>query len=336
MLVSTLALLAVALPSSASAQATRTWVSGVGDDANPCSRTAPCKTFAGAISKTANGGEINCLDPGGFGAVTITKSITIKCQYTEGGVLVSLTNAIVINAQATDKVTLRGLDINGVGTGAQTSLSGVKVLSAGRVNIFDSEIYRFQAGVVVAPTSNNTRVVVKNSHIHDNGVGLIAAPGNNLVTFTSATVRHSDIQDNTCGAVASAFGTNASTPSAATNCGTAALGAINQVVGLRLIHNGINDNGFGVFGRGANSTTDIAYNDITGNSSFGLRRLDSAAIRGTNPATNVLLNAASDAVSSTTTLSKRGHKRMTRKQARRHARRHARAHARARAKRLRR
>src|SRR6184192_3830521 len=124
-----LALMALALPASASAQATRTWVSGVGDDANSCSRTAPCKTFAGAISKTANGGEINCLDPGGFGGVTITKSLTIKCHYTEGGVLVSGTNAIVINATATDKVTLRGLDINGIGVGAQTSLAGVKVLS---------------------------------------------------------------------------------------------------------------------------------------------------------------------------------------------------------------
>src|ERR1044072_7395304 len=71
----------------AHAQATRTWVSGVGDDANPCSRTAPCKTFAGAISKTATGGEINCLDPGGFGGVTITKTLSIVCNYTEGGIL---------------------------------------------------------------------------------------------------------------------------------------------------------------------------------------------------------------------------------------------------------
>src|SRR2546423_5207903 len=112
-----LALIALAIPASASAQATRTWVSGVGDDANPCSRTAPCKTFPGAISKTANGGEINCLDPGGLGGVTITKSIAIKCQYTDGGVLVSGTNAIVVNAAATDKVVLKGLDINGFGTG---------------------------------------------------------------------------------------------------------------------------------------------------------------------------------------------------------------------------
>src|SRR3954467_4065403 len=151
-----LALVALAVPSSAFGQATRTWVSGVGDDANPCSRTAPCKTFAGAISKTANGGEINCIDPGGFGGVTITKSLTIKCQYTEGGVLVSGTNAIVINATATDSVTLRGLDINGIGVGAQTSLSGVKVLSAARVSLFDNEIYRFQDGVTIAPTSATT------------------------------------------------------------------------------------------------------------------------------------------------------------------------------------
>src|SRR5712671_2866353 len=84
------------IPHFASAQATRTWVSGVGDDVNPCSRTAPCKTFPGAISKTAAGGEINCLDPGGFGAVTITKSITIDCGFT-GGVLVAVGPGITVN-----------------------------------------------------------------------------------------------------------------------------------------------------------------------------------------------------------------------------------------------
>ena len=99
----------------AHAQATRTWVSGVGDDANPCSRTAPCKTFAGAISKTAPAGEINVLDPGGFGAVTITKSITIRADHVEAGVLVSGTNGIIVNAGATDTVVLEGLDIEGLG-----------------------------------------------------------------------------------------------------------------------------------------------------------------------------------------------------------------------------
>src|SRR3954451_4960061 len=104
-------LVALALTGSAFGQATRTWVSGVGDDANPCSRTAPCKTFAGAISKTAAGGEINTLDPGGFGGVTINKSLTIKGGGGDiAGVLVSGTNGIVINAAATDKVSIKNLD----------------------------------------------------------------------------------------------------------------------------------------------------------------------------------------------------------------------------------
>ena len=119
--------LVLAATTMMSAQASRTWVSGVGDDANPCSRTAPCKTFAGAISKTAAGGEIDALDPAGYGAVTITKAITI-----DGGggqvasVLVSGTNGIVINANAsTDVVILRNLRINGIGSG----LNGIQFLS---------------------------------------------------------------------------------------------------------------------------------------------------------------------------------------------------------------
>jgi len=55
-------------------------VSGVGDDANPCSRTAPCQTFAGAYDETSAGGEIDCLDPGGFGGLVITHAISIICD----------------------------------------------------------------------------------------------------------------------------------------------------------------------------------------------------------------------------------------------------------------
>src|SRR6187551_810864 len=84
----------------AHAQASRTWVSGVGDDFNPCSRTAPCKTFAGAISKTALNGEINCLEPGGFGAVTITKSITIDCHEIFASILNAGINGIRITGGA--------------------------------------------------------------------------------------------------------------------------------------------------------------------------------------------------------------------------------------------
>src|ERR1700730_7768678 len=121
------------------AQATRTWVPGVGDDANPCSRTAPCKTFAGAISKTAVNGEINVLDPGGFGAVTITKSIRIISDHIEAGVLVSGTNGIVVNVGSTDSVLLEGLDIEGLETG----LNGVQIIGGGNVVIRRTSINNF-------------------------------------------------------------------------------------------------------------------------------------------------------------------------------------------------
>jgi hypothetical protein len=288
-------------------------VSGVGDDANPCSRTAPCKTFAGAISKTANGGEINCLDPGGFGGVTITKSLTIKCHYTEGGVLVSGTNAIVINATATDTITLRGLDINGIGTGAQTSLSGVKILSAARVNLYDNEIYRFQSGVTIAPTSSQTRTVLKRNHIHDNGIGVINAPGNNTIAFTSMVMRDNDTQQNTCGVVVSAFGTNASTPVAATNCGSAAAGTIDKPATANIYRDGIQFNsgapGIGLLARGANAAVELGYSEVT-NNTVGLRRLDSGIIRGTTPGTNVVSgNGSNDGTNGNVTLVKRVAKR---------------------------
>src|SRR5258708_3528598 len=136
----TVFVLFITCSSLAQAQATRTWVSGVGDDANPCSRTAPCKTFAGAISKTATGGEINVLDPGGFGAVTITKSITISSEGFEAGVLVSGTNGIIVNTpNATDYVQLIGLDIEGLGTG----LNGVRIIGNGATLIKGCTIRHF-------------------------------------------------------------------------------------------------------------------------------------------------------------------------------------------------
>src|ERR1700744_6038979 len=126
----------------AHAQATRTWVSGVGDDANPCSRTAPCKTFAGAISKTAAGGEIDCLDPGGFGTVTITKSITLDCGG--GGIVGSILASPVagINVSAAGgTVIIRNLSINGAGTTLGTR--GINILAAANVMVEHSHIMNF-------------------------------------------------------------------------------------------------------------------------------------------------------------------------------------------------
>jgi Right handed beta helix region len=182
-LVALSALLLSATP--AMAQATRTWVSGVGDDANPCSRTAPCKTFAGSISKTAAGGEINVLDPGGFGAVTITKSITIRSDSIEAGILVSGTNGVVINAGAGDRVILEGLDFEGLNTG----LSGVNVLQAREVVVRKSTIRNFTVAGITLNSASKVRLVVEDSSFIGNtlGIQVIAATGNNSAKVNSSS-----------------------------------------------------------------------------------------------------------------------------------------------------
>lgn len=156
---------------AAHAQATRTWVSGVGDDVNPCSRTAPCKTFAGAISKTAAGGVINTLDPGAFGAVTITKAITIQTDGVgTAGVLASFTNGIVVNAPTGSQIYLRGLQIEGAGTG----FSGIRVLG-GDVYVQNCTIQNFRGspgvGINVVSTVPS-RVFISNTSIIGNNSGI--------------------------------------------------------------------------------------------------------------------------------------------------------------------
>jgi Right handed beta helix region len=198
----------------AQAQASRTWVSGVGDDVNPCSRTAPCKTWAGAISKTANGGEIDALDPGGFGGVTITKSMTL-----DGGggqvasTLVAGTNGIVISAQPTDVVIIRNVRLQGLfGNGSNPANSGQSaiVFSAGAKLIVDNcDITGFAVnGVTVNANGfvaiNNTRIEnvgnagigvgatsaqieVDNVRIYGSKFGVAVANGNKMVFSRSVS-----------------------------------------------------------------------------------------------------------------------------------------------------
>jgi hypothetical protein len=163
--------LALMVSAPAFAQATRTWVSGVGDDVNPCSRTAPCKTFAGAISKTAANGEINVIDPGGFGAVTITKSMTIDGQGPQSSILASGTSGVIING-AGIVVNLRNLSINGAST---TAGSGIRILNAAAVNIENVIIMNFTGtgsvgrGVSIETAVANVKVTVSNSTLYNMG-----------------------------------------------------------------------------------------------------------------------------------------------------------------------
>jgi hypothetical protein len=163
----------------AHAQATRTWISGVGDDANPCSRTAPCKTFAGAISKTSAGGEIDVLDPGGFGALTITKAITL-----DGGggqvasILVAGSNGINISAAATDVIIIRNLRFNGLIQTVTPGLVGIQVNTAARVVIEKCDIFGFNTAAILVATSATSSPLVKvqETTINNNSAGISVKP----------------------------------------------------------------------------------------------------------------------------------------------------------------
>lgn len=172
------------------AQATRTWVSGVGDDANPCSRTAPCKTFAGAISKTATGGEINAIDPGGYGAVTIAKSITIDGGGTFASILNSGTNGIIINGAATDVVHLRNLSIDGAGGTPGTN--GIRVLQAGTVMLENLQIFGMSQNavdVVATAGAGTLNVSLDNVKIQNMlGAGILVNATNRSVNVTLSGV----------------------------------------------------------------------------------------------------------------------------------------------------
>lgn len=173
-----IAVTVLALAASANfahAQATRTWVSGVGDDANPCSRTAPCKTFGGTISKTATGGEINIIDAGAYGTVTINKSLSIIGEGPTAGVLGSGTNGITVILSAGSKVYLEGLDIEGAGTG----LNGIRMIGAGKLTINDCSIRNFTGAAIDVAGSAGARVFVNNVTAVGNayGVRVLGASG---------------------------------------------------------------------------------------------------------------------------------------------------------------
>jgi len=180
----------------AQAQATRTWVSGVGDDVNPCSRTAPCKTWAGAISKTANGGEIDALDPGGFGGVTITKSMTL-----DGGggqvasTLVAGVNGIVVNAQPTDVVVIRNVRFQGVfGNGGAPGNSGqnaIRFIGGLKLVVDNCDITGFALnGIDVAVTAAGSFAAINNTRIENVGNAgvLVESTGATSVQITDTRI----------------------------------------------------------------------------------------------------------------------------------------------------
>ena len=268
---SIMTLLFLSMTTLAYGQATRTWVSGVGDDANPCSRTAPCKTFAGAISKTAAKGEISVLDPGGFGAVTITKSITINGEGTLAGILSAGTNGVIVNDSATAtpdtiEVVLRYISINGAGTG----LDGIRFISGKKLSIEHCLIQNVTGdGVELSPsTASGAHVSITDSRIEQTGaLGINAIPTvgplnlsiHNLVQFrstaNSGVFLNGDIKANIS---ESTFSSNSSAGI-----------AIQSTADVTLDHVRAVGNAFGVLNVAGTPTTRLKDCTLTGNVTNG-------------------------------------------------------------------
>lgn len=244
----------------ARAQATRTWVSGVGDDVNPCSRTAPCKTFAGAISKTAAGGFIDVLDPGGFGTVTITKSITIDGGGSHAGVLASGTSGIIVNGSGIN-VNLRNLSIESP-LGAPGT-NGVAVFQAAEVHIEKCSITGFSNTAISFNPSGGGEGYVNDTTLVDNaGGGIVVTTGRMTVSNLRAEANGNAVVVN--GAAIATVRDSYASGGAAGFGAVASASAVINVVNSTVTHNQ-----FGIFIAGG-ATARIGNSTIASNTNTGL------------------------------------------------------------------
>lgn len=300
LMAASVATLAIPLATPASAQATRTWISGVGDDANPCSRTAPCKTFAGSIVKTAAGGEINCLDPGAFGTVTITKSIKLLCDNVGGGITASGANGITVNAGVDDVIVISGLEIDGLGTGT----NGVRFLGGGGLHLRNSTIRGFKSAtsyaVNFAPTSPAATLVLDNVTIVKNGLannsgGILIQPAANVaVTFAIDKVKIADnggtgLRVDTTGINgASVKGVVSNSVFADAANAVFAKVPTGSTANILVTGNSIGTNQNGVVSQDVGATVRVSDNLISSNSAFGVRSISGGTLisYGDNELTN--------------------------------------------------
>lgn len=308
------ALVAVsAIPNAAYAQATRTWVSGVGDDVNPCSRTAPCKTFAGAISKTAASGEISVLDPGGFGTVTITKSITINGGGIEGSTLNSATNGFIINGAGVD-VVLRNLEVDG-SPDTSPGLNGIRFIQGNsllveNVSIRDNKAAG-AAGILFAPSApavlHVRNVTLSNNGDGSTGAGILVKPsgtGSARVTldhvFTSKNTFGIAIDGSTSTAGINATITDSVSAANAQDGIVATTIGGGAPIGVMVKTSKVVNNGFGIRSIGAGVTVRVDGSAVIGNST-GLATASGGALLsfGNN---NVEANGANGAFSGSVAL----------------------------------
>ena len=151
---------------SAFALASRTYVSGVGDDANPCTFAQPCRTFARAITATASGGTVSAIDDASYGVVTIAKPVTIDGGGHAAAVLVASGSGILVDTTVVDDlVVLRSLSIDGLGTAS----AGIRALAVGKLIVEHCTIQNVAGhGIDFESASNPSYLLVSDSTVAGN------------------------------------------------------------------------------------------------------------------------------------------------------------------------
>jgi hypothetical protein len=168
LLVTALTCLFASAPAHARA---RTFVASYGNDANPCTFGSPCKTFQQAVNVVDPGGEVTAIDSAGFGPISIGKSVTITSPPgVEAGIVPNPPSADaidIINASSTDTIVLRGLTLQGGGSGD----IGIFAISGANIEIVDCAIRGFVNGINIA-TANAMTIAIYNTVVADSGTGV--------------------------------------------------------------------------------------------------------------------------------------------------------------------
>ena len=164
----------------AKAQAPRTFVSAAGSDSNPCSFAAPCRHFQTAVNATSAGGEVDALDPAGYGPIIISQAITIEGQGWSYIAPPANDAAITIDA-VSGSVNIRGVSLNGVGIAGTTT--GILFRSGASLTIENCVVRKMTSSGIAIAQSVSSKISVSNTLVSDNGGhGIYVQPhGNNLV-----------------------------------------------------------------------------------------------------------------------------------------------------------
>jgi hypothetical protein len=239
----------------------RVFVAALGSDANPCTFSAPCRSFQKAHDTVTAGGEIDVLDPAGYGALTITKPISIQ-GHGYAGLAVPSGDGITINAGSADKISLRGLLLDGIGTGA----SGIAFSNGASLDIQDCVIRNFAVDGINFQPGASSALLISGAHIAANlitGINVVPPPSGTLTGAIERVVSKGN-GSNGAGSGFRLFATSGTATTVFT-------------IAESVMSNNAN-NGIGVFGGGGPSTVTVWHSAISNNNANGLLASGNTAV----------------------------------------------------------